>query len=248
MAAHSKHANNVGSIYIGCSGWAYSSWKPEFYPSSVSSKKFLEYYATRLNSVEVNYTFRGLPTERMIAGWLAATGENFCFSFKAPQRITHLSRLKNCGDPLQAFARSIEPVREANRLGVILFQLPPNMKADFERLGSFLKEAASTRLRLAFEFRHESWFAEDTYSLLREHSAALCVAESDDLVTPDVQTAPFSCYRLRKSAYSKNDLEAIGNNLQLRAAKGDVFAYFKHEDEPTGALNASAVLEELRTA
>jgi uncharacterized protein YecE (DUF72 family) len=248
VAAHSKHAKNAGGSYVGCSGWAYTSWKPQFYPPSVSSKKLLEYYATRLNSVEVNYTFRSLPSESIVAGWLAATGKNFRFSFKAPQRITHLSRLKNCRDALEAFTRSIAPVREASRLGVILFQLPPNMKADAERLATFLWDASSMNLRFAFEFRHESWFTEATYSLLRDYSAALCVAESDELRTPDVQTAPFSCYRLRKSTYSVKDLEAIASNLQKRATEGDVFAYFKHEEEPTGALNAARVLERVQTS
>jgi uncharacterized protein YecE (DUF72 family) len=248
VVAHSKHAKNAGKIYIGCSGWAYTSWKPEFYPASVPQKKFLEYYATRLNSVEVNYTFRSLPSANTVAGWLAATGDDFRFSFKAPQRITHLSRLKNCGDALEAFTRSILPVHEANRLGAILFQLPPNMKADNALLAGFLADAAATGLRLAFEFRHESWFAEDTYSTLREYSAALCVAESDDLSTPDVKTAPFSCYRLRKSNYSEQQLAAIGSNLRKCGSEGDVFAYFKHEEEPTGALNAAKVLEGLQTA
>ena len=246
MAALSKHAKNAGKTYIGCSGWAYTSWKPGFYPASVSSKKFLEYYATRLNSVEVNYTFRSLPGANTVAGWLASTGEDFRFSFKAPQRITHFSRLKNCRETLDAFAASIAPVVEANRLGVILFQLPPNMKADSDRLAAFLIDAASTGLRLAFEFRHESWFIEETYTLLREHSAALCIAESEELRTPDVHTAPFSCCRLRVSAYSSSDLEAIRNNLRRRAKEGDVFAYFKHEEEPTGALNAASVLAGLK--
>lgn len=246
MAAQTKHAKKAGGIYIGCSGWAYATWKPDFYPAAVPAKKFLDYYASRLNSVEVNYTFRSLPSESTIQNWLAATGDGFLFSFKAPQRITHLSRLKNCGDALDTFARAISPVQAAKRLGLILFQLPPNMKADRERLGSFLSHASSTGLRMAFEFRHESWFDEATYSLLREHAAALCVAESDELTTPDVQTAPYSCYRLRKSDYSKTDLEAIGKHLRKRTAQGDVFAYFKHEDEPTGALRATSVLEGLQ--
>ena len=250
VAAHAKHADKAGGIYIGCSGWAYTSWKPDFYPSTLSSKKFLEYYATRLNSVEVNYTFRSLPSESTIKSWLDTAGHAFRFSFKAPQRITHLSRLRNCRDALEAFARSIAPAQQANRLGVILFQLPPNMKADLERLDSFLKDAASTDLaaglRMAFEFRHESWFADPTYSLLQEHSVALCVAESDELTTPDVQTAPFSCYRLRKSVYSEDDLDAIRNHLRARSSEGDVFAYFKHEEEPDGALRATAVLERLQ--
>jgi len=237
-----------GDIFIGCSGWAYQSWKPEFYPPSIPAKKILEYYATRLTSVEVNYTFRSLPSEASVQSWLAATGDNFRFSFKAPQRITHILRLKNCGETLDKFANSIASVGEASRLGVILFQLPPNMKADHERLAAFLDDAQQIGFRISFEFRHESWFAESTYALLRKHSAALCIAESDELSTPGEITAPFTTYRLRKSDYSATDLAAIRETLKAQATHGDVFAYFKHEDEPTGALRAVDVLESLREA
>jgi uncharacterized protein YecE (DUF72 family) len=229
-------------VYVGCSGWAYPTWKPGFYPASVSSKRFLEHYATRLNSVEVNYTFRSLPSAATVDAWLAQTGAGFRFSFKAPQRITHIRRLKGCGAELRAFARAIEPVRRARRLGLVLFQLPPNMKADVERLEAFLREAKKLRLRMAFEFRHESWFAEETYRVLRRHKAALCMAESDELETPDVATAPFACYRLRKSRYSRARLRKIAEELRKKAQRGDVIAYFKHEDEPTGALRAETVL------
>jgi uncharacterized protein YecE (DUF72 family) len=241
-----KQAMKRGDIFVGCSGWAYPSWKPEFYPPSVPAKKFLEYYATRLNTVEVNYTFRSLPSEAMVRSWLAATGEDFRFSFKAPQRITHILRLKNCREPLDKFAHAIAPAAEAGRLGVILFQLPPNMKADPERLAVFLADARQIGFRISFEFRHESWFAEPIYALLREHSAALCIAESDELSTPNEITAPFSCFRLRKTEYSAADLEAVRETLQTHAEQGDVFAYFKHEEEPTGALRAASVLETLR--
>ena len=235
------------SIYVGCSGWAYGSWKPGFYPASVPSKKFLEYYATQLNSVEVNYTFRSLPTSKIVTSWLEATAASgFRFSFKAPQRITHILRLKSCGEALAKFAESIQPVVEAGRFGVTLFQLPPNFKADSERLASFLAEASSTKLRIAFEFRHESWFTDATYSALRDHYAALCVAESDELATPDIETANFSCYRFRKSNYSEKQLDETLALLRGRAEGGDVFAYFKHEDEPTGPLRAAAVLKGLR--
>lgn len=233
---------------MGCSGWAYATWKPDFYPATVSSKKFLDYYATQLNSVEVNYTFRSLPSATTIASWLAATKPDFRFSFKAPQRITHISRLKNCGATLAAFAGSIQPVVEAKRFGTVLFQLSPNFKADADRLASFLEEAASTQLRMAFEFRHESWFADEIYSVLQKHNAALCVAESDELQTPDVRTADFACYRFRKSEYSTEQINAMCDHLRTCAQSGDVFAYFKHEDEPTGALRAVAVVKELHTA
>ena len=246
MAVDPKHATQSREIYIGCSGWAYPTWKPDFYPPSTPAKKFLEYYATRLNSVEVNYTFRALPSQTTIHSWLAAAGDHFRFSFKAPQRITHIARLKNCLEPLEAFARALVPVAEANRLGVILFQLPPTMKADPQLLENFLTHALKTGYRLSFEFRHESWFSEPIYSVLRHHSVALCVAESDELTTPDQATAPFRCYRLRKATYSEGDLSAISEKLKHDSTHGDVFAYFKHEETPEGAINAANVLAGLR--
>ena len=230
-------------VFVGCSGWAYPQWKPAFYPDRLPSKKFLEYYATRLNSVEVNYTFRSFPRRTAIDSWLAQTGPGFRFSFKAPQRITHFQRLQECGPTLEAFAGAIQPVAEAGRLGPVLFQLPPNFKADEARLAQFLADAQGCRFRIALEFRHESWFAPAIYRLLERHQAALCVAESDDLATPDVVTAPFSCYRRRKTEYTEPELEAIAGSLAERAATGDAFAYFKHEEEPTGALWAARVLE-----
>ena|SRR5580698_1515777 len=235
-----------GAIFVGCSGWAYATWKPGFYPAKLSSKKFLEYYGSRLNSVEVNYTFRSLPSANTMASWLGTVGEGFRFSFKAPQRITHFLRLKSCGEALASFAASIQAAADARRLGIILFQLPPNFKADVSRLDEFLAESKSTGLRFAFEFRHASWFADEVYAVLRNHESALCMAESDELVTPDIETAAFACYRFRKSDYDTRALEAVHTRLQQRAQSGDVFAYFKHEEEPTGALHAAALLEGLR--
>jgi len=244
-ASQISQQSSPGSIFVGCSGWAYATWKPDFYPPKIPAKKFLEYYATRLNSVEVNYTFRSLPSATTTASWLAATGADFRFSFKAPQRITHISRLKNCGEALGLFAGSIQPVIDAKRFGAALFQLPPNFKADAERLASFLDEATSSNLRMAFEFRHESWFTDEVYAVLERHNAALCIAESDELATPNVRTADFTCFRLRKSNYSAEEMSALCGGLRESAQSGDVFAYFKHEDEPTGALRATAVMKEL---
>jgi uncharacterized protein YecE (DUF72 family) len=234
-------------VFVGTSGWAYATWKPDFYPQSTPQKKFLDYYATQLNSVEVNYTFRQLPTASMLAGWLGATGSGFRFSFKAPQRITHILRLKDCGESVSLLARALAPVAVAGRMGVVLFQLPPNFKADPSRLESFLADAMPSGLKLAFEFRHSSWFTDEVFELLRRHNAALCVAESEDLETPDIETASFACYRLRKSEYSQEQLDALTNKLRERSATGDVYAYFKHEDEPKGALCAVNTLGLLRS-
>lgn len=236
-------------VWLGCSGWAYPTWKPEFYPPKTSPKKMLQYYATQLNSVEVNYTFRHLPSAATIDGWLAQTEGDFRFSFKASQRITHIKRLKECSDALTAFYSALLPVIRTGRLGVVLFQLPPNLKADLDRLANFLKEAApagTAALRVAFEFRHPSWFTNEVFDLLRQHQAALCVAESDELQTPDVVTAPFCCYRLRKSEYDTNELAQIEKQLRDKVRQGDVFAYIKHEDSPKGALQAAALLTRLR--
>ncbi len=232
--------------FIGTSGWAYPSWQPGFYPHTLPQKKFLEYYATQLNSVEVNYTFHQLPTESMLTGWLAASGAGFRFSFKAPQRITHILRLRDCSDAVAALSRALAPVVAAGRTGVVLFQLPPNFQADVPRLDSFLADAKTWGLRMAFEFRHSTWFCDEVYAVLRHHRAALCVAESEDLETPDVVTAPFTCYRFRKSGYSAAQLDVIENTLRRRSAEGEVFAYFKHEEQPTGAICAVGAMRRLQ--
>lgn len=234
------------SIFAGTSGWAYPSWKPEFYPKGTSAKRFLEFYASQLNSVEVNYTFRQLPTAKMLEGWLASTPGHFRFSFKAPQRITHFARLRDCADQVDAFVTALEPVRSAGKLGLLLFQLPPNFKADADTLARLksLLLMPSLKTPVAFEFRHASWFAEETYALLREHNAALCIAESDDLETPEVHTAStYTCFRLRKTGgYTPHELAALAEKLFLLSRQREVYAYLKHEDEPTGALNAVALL------
>jgi uncharacterized protein YecE (DUF72 family) len=234
-------------IYAGTSGWAYPTWKPDFYPPKTPAKKFLEFYASQLTSVEVNYTFRALPTAKMLEGWLAATPHDFRFSFKAPQRITHFKRLCDCDADVAQFIAALEPVRQAGKLGLLLFQLPPNFKADSDLLAAFLSAPAfHTRSapRIAFEFRHDSWFSKEIYAVLSEHNAALCIAESDDLATPEVHTSPaFTCFRLRRNGgYSSLDLDTFAKRFSALAQQRDVFVYFKHEDEPTGALNAKAFL------
>lgn len=232
--------------FLGTSGWAYPSWKPGFYPQRLPQKKFLEYYATRLNSVEANYSFQNSLTEEILANWLAASGPSFRFSLKAPQRITHMLRLKDCADEVATFSQMLAPLVAAGRIGVVLFQLPPNFKVDMPRLESLLSHAVRHELRMAFEFRHASWFCDELFAVLRQHGVALCVAESDDLQTPDVVTAPFTYYRFRKSKYSAARLNAIADLLRKRSVEGEVFAYFKHEDEPTGAIRAVKTLRKLR--
>ncbi len=238
---------NAGSrIYIGCSGWAYPTWKPAFYPEKLPSKKFLEYYATRLNSVEVNYTFRSFPRRTTVDAWLAQTGEGFRFSFKAPQRITHFQRLQDCRPTLEAFAGAIAPVARRDGWGRFCFSCRRTSRPMRGSWRSFwrMRTGWGCGWRLSFGTCRGS--RPGVFRILERHEAALCVAESDELATPDVVTAPFSCYRRRKTEYSDAELETIAGQLRERAAKGDVFAYFKHEEEPTGALWAAKVLALVR--
>ena len=255
LSASDRTATPHPQVYAGTSGWSYPTWKPGFYPAGVSAKKFLGYYSSQLNSVEVNYTFRTLPTQKQLEGWLAEVSarEDFRFSFKAPQRITHFSRLRECETQVAELITSLAPVIEAGKLGLILFQLPPNFKADLPRLETFLAIPAFTSEsapRIAFEFRHDSWFHPEAYALLRRHNAALCIAETDDLVTPEIHTAPHhTCFRLRKAGgYRPEEIAAFARRFVALAAEREVYAYFKHEDEPTGALNAQAFLAATATA
>ncbi len=246
--ARAPEIPGVPRLFAGTSGWAYPTWKPGFYPKSVPAKSFLSFYASHLSSVEVNYTFRTLPTAKMLEGWIAATPENFRFSFKAPQRITHFSRLRDCGALVQQFVSAIEPVRQAGKLGLLLFQLPPNFKVDTERLEELLRTpalaAASHPPAIAFEFRHDSWFDDAVYSILRESNAALCVAESDDLASPEVHTATTHvCFRLRRNGgYTPGELRRFAERFFPLTRDRDAYIYFKHEDEPTGALNAQSFI------
>lgn len=236
-------------LFAGTSGWAYPTWKPGFYPADLPQKYFLTHFAAHLTSVEVNYTFRALPTPKMLADWLAATPPNFRFSFKAPQRITHFARLKSTAPHLAAFLGSLAPVREAGRLGLLLFQLPPNFPANPTLLAQFLAEPALRQTDpdpplIAFEFRHPTWFTPEIRAILADANAATSIAESDDLITPEIHTAStHAAYRLRKSGgYTPAELAAFAHRITPLTATRDTYVYFKHEAEPTGALNAQHFL------
>src|SRR6185295_18532566 len=200
------------------------------------------YYATRLNSVEVNFTFRRFPTEKLLNGWIGATTEKFQFAIKAHQKITHILRLRGAGEFTSDFVKSLQPLASAGKLGPVLFQLPPFLKCDVDLLREFLREWPK-HLRAAFEFRHASWFCDQVFAALRECNVALCVAESEKIETPDVRTADFVYLRLRKPDYSKAALQKRVRDL---AGQGDLYVYLKHEETPEGALLAEGVLEALR--
>ena len=231
----------MGKIHAGTSGWAYTSWKPKFYPAKLASAKFLSYYATRLNLVEVNYTFRAQVTSKLLAGWIAATSADFKFAVKAHQEITHIKRLRGAAAQTSKFLKSLDPLRDAGKFGPVLFQLPPFLKCDIPLLEEFLA-TLPPETRSAMEFRHPSWFVDDVYDRLGRANVALCQAESDKLETPDVATADFCYLRLRKEKYSASARKKIGNRVAEATQRGDVFAYFKHEDTPEGALYAEELL------
>jgi uncharacterized protein YecE (DUF72 family) len=237
----------VGRVYTGTSGWAYAQWKPDFYPAKLASARFLAYYATRLNSVELNYTFRRYATKKLLASWIESTPEDFKFAVKANQKITHILRLYDAAEATVGFLKTLEPVREAGKLGPILFQLPPFLKCDLARLEDFLA-ALPRHTRAAIEFRHVSWFTEDVFNSMRKANVALCEAESEKLETPSVATADFRYLRLRKKAYSPAARKALAKTVSDAARTGDVFVYFKHEDTPEGALYAEVLLKDTKPA
>ncbi|MBV8842147.1 MAG: DUF72 domain-containing protein [Bryobacterales bacterium] len=235
----------MASLFIGTSGFAYPSWKPDFYPPKVPQKDFLKYYATRLNAVEINYTFRRLPSASTLESWVAATPEGFVFALKAHMRITHMLRLKE-SEFTDVFFRAIDPLRTTRRLGPVLFQLPPNFNADIPTLAAFLEKLPQD-VRCAFEFRNKTWLVDEVYRLLEKHGASLCLAESDKLEIPHVLTAGFVHARLRKPEYSDSDLAQIGERVRgLLEGGRDVYAFFKHEETAAGALYAERILKQFR--
>jgi uncharacterized protein YecE (DUF72 family) len=230
------------TLYSGTSGFAYPSWKPDFYPEKLPAKKFLSCYAERLNAVEVNYTFRRLPSASTLEKWVADTRAGFVFPLKAHMRITHILRLKP-SEFTGVFFQAIDPLRSARRLGPVLFQLPPALKCDEALLGDFLATLPA-EFPCAFEFRHTSWLKDSVYQLLAKHQRALCLAESEKLVIPEVVTAPFVYSRLRMPEYSAEDrAEIAGRVEQLLGRNLDVYVFFKHEETPAGALYAEELLK-----
>jgi uncharacterized protein YecE (DUF72 family) len=232
----------MAQLYVGTSGWAYPGWKPDFYPAKLAQTKFLQHYATQLNTVEVNFTFRQLIKETTAQKWIAETPAGFRFGVKAHQVITHIKRLKDTSDFVLRFLSTIEPLAQAGKLGPVLFQLPPNSKADAKLLQDFLP-AIPRAVQAAFEFRHVSWFTDEIFDVLKANNRALCVAETEDRLTPDVVTADFCYYRYRKPSYTAEErrvmVDRIGEHLGQQRS---VFAYFKHEETPEGALYAVEIL------
>jgi uncharacterized protein YecE (DUF72 family) len=229
-------------FYCGTSGFAYTSWKPDFYPPGLPSSKFLEHYASRLNAVEVNYTYRRIASESTFAKWIGATPDSFQFLPKAHMKITHSLKLRGAEEFTRVFLGSLEPLMKANKLGPILFQLPPSLKKDLEGLNEFLLTLPKN-VKTAFEFRNPTWFADDVYKVMRAANVGLCMAENENLETPHVLTSDFVYLRLRKPEYTPSELASINYRVdQYLSNAYPTYAIFKHEETPAGALNAETLL------
>jgi uncharacterized protein YecE (DUF72 family) len=219
-------------LHVGTSGYNFDEWKGTFYPAKIKAAEMLPYYAARLQTVEINYTFYRMPNAKTVAGWAQAVPDGFTFVLKAPQRITHFARLKDIDDPLRYFTETIRPL--GPKLGPVLVQLPPNFKIDLARLKDFLTLFPAD-LKCAFEFRHASWLVDDVYAALRTGNAALCIADTEEGHTPLVATADFGYFRLRDEGYTPEDLERWRNSVaELGKDWSDAYVFFKHEESGIG--------------
>jgi uncharacterized protein YecE (DUF72 family) len=224
-------------IRIGTSGFSYKEWKGSFYPEDLPASEMLRHYAAKFSSVEINNTFYRMPSASVLASWAEQVPDGFTFALKASQRITHRSRLKDSADSVEFFFRVAATL--GDRLGPVLFQLPPNLKRDLPRLRDFLPLLPAGS-RAAFEFRHESWFDEEVYAALREARAALCVAEDENLATPLVPTTSWGYLRLRRQDYGPDSLTEWRDRI-LAQPWSETFVFFKHEDEARGPLFADGL-------
>jgi uncharacterized protein YecE (DUF72 family) len=232
--------NQPMTFYVGTSGYAYKPWKGTFYPKDLPDKQMLHYYGQQFKTVEINNTFYRMPKTSVVEAWADEVPADFQFVLKASQRITHFQRLKDSGETVGFLLQVAGALKQ--RMGPLLFQLPPNMKKDTGRLRDFLALFPKT-VRAAFEFRHQSWFDDEIFALLREHQAALCIAEAEgDLEVPFVSTADWGYLRLRMPDYSDADLKAWLKKVR-KAEWQDAFVFFKHEDEGKGPAMAKRFLE-----
>jgi uncharacterized protein YecE (DUF72 family) len=228
------------NLYVGTSGYSYKEWKGPFYPEDLPVKQMLRFYGERFRSVEINNTFYRMPKEPVLESWAAEVPADFKFVLKASQRITHMERLKETSNSLPYLLKVAGVLKE--RLGPLLFQLPPYLKKDAPRLKDFLA-LLPRDCRAAFEFRDQSWFDDEVFGLLRDHQAALCIAEAEnDLVIPFVSSADWGYLRLRRPDYGDEELKTWAERLRQQAWQ-DAFVFFKHEDEGKGPRMAARFLE-----
>jgi uncharacterized protein YecE (DUF72 family) len=223
---------------IGTSGYSYREWRGKFYPADLPASRMLAYYAERLPAVEINNTFYRMPAAKRLVNWAAQVPADFRFVLKASQRITHQKRLLGAARPLASFLRAAAKL--GDRLGPLLFQLPPNFKLDLPRLEAFLQLLPPDR-QAAFEFRHSSWFTDGTYRALAARNAALCIADADDLSTPFEATAGWGYLRLRRTDYDARAVHTWAEHIRAQGAWGEAWVFFKHEDKGRGPRLAAAL-------
>lgn len=213
-------------IYVGTSGFSYSEWKGVFYPEKLLSKEYLNFYARHFTTTEINNTFYRSPSESVAKAWCEQVPDAFRFALKLNRKITHKKRLREVGEEMEWFLKGASAM--GDKLGTILVQLPPYFRKDLGVLADFLQQYKGT-LRLALEFRHDSWFGEDTLQLLSEHGASLALVEADERSAFRQATAPFVYMRLRKSGYTQDEIQDWAD--WIRSLRQDVFVYLKHEKQ-----------------
>ena len=228
------------NLFVGTSGYSYKEWKGSFYPEDLPAKRMLSYYGERFRTVEINNTFYRMPNATVLESWAQEVPANFKFVLKAPQRITHIQRLKDSADTVAHLVDTAAVLHD--RLGPLLFQLPPNLKKDAARLREFLTWLPPQQ-RAAFEFRHASWFDDEVLALLRGRQAALCIAEAEDGVeVPTVATADWGYLRLRRPDYTDAELRAWSQRIGGLGWR-EAFVFFKHEEAGKGPQMARHFLE-----
>jgi uncharacterized protein YecE (DUF72 family) len=214
-------------LRAGTSGYSFKEWKGTFYPADLKADGMLAFYATKFATLEINNTFYRLPKESVLQEWASQVPENFTFAIKASQKITHHTRLKTESESMVQFLLK-NTATLGEKMGPILFQLPPNLKKDVTRLQNFLSYLPENR-RYTFEFRHESWFDEDVFSVLRDRDIAMCISESGELTCPVVCTATWGYLRLHKLDYSPDGLTAWAKCVTSQQWD-DAYVYFKHDE------------------
>jgi uncharacterized protein YecE (DUF72 family) len=230
-------------VLTGTSGYSYDEWKGNFYPEKFAAKDMLRFYAERFPTVEINNTFYRMPKEAVVKGWAEQVPESFSFVIKASQRITHMKRLKDCGELLTYLFTTTAVL--GPRLGPLLFQLPPNFKKDIPRLQAFF-DAMPERRRVAFEFRHASWFDDEVYETLRGQGAALCVADTgEEPAAPLVATTDWGYLRLRREDFSDAELRDWAKRIGEQPWS-DAYVFLKHEEEGKGPKLAAKLMEYCR--
>lgn len=227
------------NLFVGTSGYSYKEWRGSFYPQDLPEKQMLHFYGQQFSTVEINNTFYRMPRPSVLEAWVHEVPPDFRFELKAPQRITHLLRLKNAAESVGYFLKVAETLK--NHLGALLFQLPPNLKKDAPRLREFLA-LLPRQPHSAFEFRHQSWFDQEVFDLLHDHQCSLCIAEAEnELDVPFVATANWGYLRLRRPDYTDRDLANWCKRLRQQNWN-EAFVFFKHEDEAKGPAMAKRFL------